>query len=439
MKRVILVIFTLVFCNQIVFSQSVTGEQRIFSLEECIEISLKNNPDLEVAKKRLDLAKSNSKAAFGAFLPSASVSAGYTRTLKERSDIPSADDLNYFNFNAGIDYNIFDGFSRSAQYDRAENQMISVKENYNYYLSYIKMNVYRLYVDVILKQQTIKIRKDNYETGRIEYEAAKARFEAGVIHEGILASQEAELANTEYQIVVAENDLNNSKASLLTMMGLPPNQTADFKESSLPLEINDALSNEAKSKFSNMEYSINEALKSRSDYLSSKANLEAAKNNIDIAKASYYPKLGLSLGWNWGNNQINYFEERSTSSLSLNFSYPIFDQFITENRVESAKFDILQTEMQLYQLEQNIRADIQKAYIYLESAQKQMEISERALNAAQKNYDISKQRFDTGAASITDYIVANNTLLTSKINRINAVYTYYLQLKEIEFSVYNLK
>ncbi len=447
MKKVVLLIAVLISANSL-YCQSVTGYNKVYSLDECIIVALKNNPDLHVNQKRIDLSKSSLRSAFGAYLPSASASAGYSRQLNEQKastayimgqliEIP-ASDPNSYQINAGIDYNLFDGFSRSASYDKADKTLASTEMNLSYYETYIKINIYRLYVDVIKKQQSLKIQKDNYETGKTEFEAIKAKFEAGTIHSGILASQEADLASREYNIVLAENDINVAKAELLYMMGLQPNLSVEFKESSLPDNITNDDANTFRTKYANLEYAINSALKDRYDYNATKLSVEASKNSLEIANAAWYPKVGLSLGWSWSNSKLSDFST-GRSYASMNINVPIFSQFNTEYQVESAKFEILQNETELYKLEQSIRNDIQKAFLIIESSQKQLEISERALNAAKKNYDITKERFEIGSASITDYILANNSYITSQLNRINSIYTYYLAQKELEFAVSNLK
>ncbi len=71
----------------------------------------------------------------------------------------------------------------------------------------------------------------------------------------------------------------------------------------------------------------------------------------------------------------------------------------------------------------------------LDAAEKQLDISNRALKSAQESYDSFNERFKVGASGITDYLTANNQLITAQINRINAVYGYLLAQKEILFAI----
>ena len=113
-------------------------------------------------------------------------------------------------------------------------------------------------------------------------------------------------------------------------------------------------------------------------------------------------------------------------------------QFIINNaidyQVETAKFQITQSEVDLFQIEQKVKQDIQTAYFTLESSEKQLDISDRALKAAQMNFEIYAERYKIGASNITEYLTANNSLIKAQLNRINAIYNYYVSQKDILFT-----
>jgi outer membrane protein TolC len=426
------------------YAQSGDMAPKKYSLKECVKIALENNPDLKTAKSKIDLGNEQVRAAMGAlYLPSAEISGGYNRQLNAEGEKTAnimgqiikvaGQDPNSYQLSAGINYSIFSGYSATANFDRSQKQLESYKLSSKYNEQYVKINVYKNYVDVIKKMQTLKIQKDNFETGKVEYEAVKAKFDAGLTHIGVLSSQESELANREYLIVQAENELRIAQASLLSVMGLRPDEEVAFDEESLPKEFSNSELSDYYASHSNLEAETGKAMSERYDIKSTKLNIDAAKDNLTYAKSGKLPKVNMSLGWSWANSELNKFGDLGRSYVGLNFSYPLFDQFRTDYEEETAKFEIIQNESELFKLEQSVRSSIKTALIILDAAKKQLEISERALNASQKNFDINKERFNTGSASMTDYIVANNSLVNAQINRINAIYSYYIARKDLEF------
>ena len=51
------------------------------------------------------------------------------------------------------------------------------------------------------------------------------------------------------------------------------------------------------------------------------------------------------------------------------------------------------------------------------------------------NYQIYNERFNIGSSNINEYYDANTRYITAQINRINAIYSYYLAQKEVQFAI----
>jgi outer membrane protein TolC len=71
----------------------------------------------------------------------------------------------------------------------------------------------------------------------------------------------------------------------------------------------------------------------------------------------------------------------------------------------------------------------------LYSAEKQLEITNRSIIAANQNFESAKERFEVGTATIVDYLTANTQLITAKINRVNAVYNYFDAQVQVKFAL----
>ncbi|HRK60759.1 MAG TPA: TolC family protein, partial [Candidatus Kapabacteria bacterium] len=79
------------------------------------------------------------------------------------------------------------------------------------------------------------------------------------------------------------------------------------------------------------------------------------------------------------------------------------------------------------------------AFLNISAAKKQIEISERSLKSAEMNYESAKERFAVGAGSITDYLLANSQVVTAKIDRISAIYTYFESKMQMQFALGELR
>ncbi|ROL61291.1 TolC family protein, partial [Bacteroidetes/Chlorobi group bacterium ChocPot_Mid] len=91
------------------------------------------------------------------------------------------------------------------------------------------------------------------------------------------------------------------------------------------------------------------------------------------------------------------------------------------------------------QLEQNILSAIKTAYLNLDASEKQLDITERALRSSELNNQSLTEKFRVGSASVTEYLTANTQLITSQINRINAIYQYFKAQKELLYAIGKLE
>jgi outer membrane protein len=114
---------------------------------------------------------------------------------------------------------------------------------------------------------------------------------------------------------------------------------------------------------------------------------------------------------------------------------PIFDNFGTNAQIQSAKYQQTQKEFELLQLEQSIRKSVQTAYLTLEAAEKQIDITQRTLKFSEQNFESNKERYSVGAAQITEYQIAANQLLSAQINRVTAVYNYIQAQKSLLYAM----
>lgn len=451
MKIKYLIITCVFLFGMQVFAQS-AGENssgKTYTLDECISIALQQNIDIKNANGQITLNEAGLKQAKGAYLPSANFSAGYSRDLNPEDGktvnvngqiiTTAGSNPNSYNMSAGVNYTIYNGWTRSASRELAEFNMQKSKLTLKQQQDYIRYYVRKLFIEVVKGKETLKIQEENRQLGLAEYDAIKAKFEAGKTHEGEVLTQETDLANREYSIVEAENNLNIAKANLMEFIGLVPDTETDFTTAGIPSDFSDDEISNFSGKYANLEDAINSALHNRPEIQSGKIAIESGKSSLKSSKSGYYPEVTAGLGWSWSNTKLADFANLSREYLSLGLSVPIFDQYRTNYQIESAKYDILQAETSLYNVEQSVRIAIRTAFLNLEASRKQLDITKRALTSAEKNYDIMKTRFDVGASNITEYQTANNSYVTARLNRVNAIYSYYMAEKELEYQTAELK
>lgn len=439
MKKILIIVFVF-FIYNIAIAQK--ADKKVYTIEECIEIALQNNLDVKLYEAKLEQSTADLTFAFGQYLPSINISTGYSRQLNAKPGftfvngqlITTDPRANSYDASIGANWLIFDGFNRDNNYSRAKYYYEANELNLKQIKIQITLQVYQYYLDVIAKKQIVITRKANFESGQKEYERIKAQYEVGLVPIDVVYFQEADLANREYEIINAENHLNQAKANLLIIMGLNPDYDIEFLEKGFPEEIRDDEINEFKNQLLPYKDLFQEAFKNRKDYQVLEIEEKAYEASLNAAYSGYYPRLSAYGGWYWSNFELDKFSELGRSSIGINLSIPIFEQFQTNYRAQNAQLQLQQVQIEKNKLEQNIISTIKLSFLNLQAAEKQLDITNKALNAAEKSYHSFSEKFRVGTASITELLNANSQLINSKINRINAIYQYLRVQKELLYA-----
>lgn len=440
------IVTALIFFNiafQSSFSQ-LQGQHSTLSLKDCMEIALKRNTDIRLSEQRVNASSADLTNAFGSFLPSINLNAGFTRQYGGNNvningqiiPIPQENiKPNSYNMGAQAQLPIFTGFSREANYSAAKNNLESQYLQMEQTAELVKINIYKQYVDVVEKMQIVKLRRQDFEMGKNELERIRANYEAGIIPIADVYAQEAELGSRELQIVAAENSVELAKATLMTTMGVPPDLSWQFLESSIPSTIEDREIKEFRTQYGSINQVVELAMQQRFDYRASNNNISAAESGITAAKSGYLPTLAAYGGWSWANYELDNVSDLGRSYVGLNISLPLFDNFNTNARIQNAELSLASRQIEKENLEFNIRTSIQSAFLNLEAAEKQIDISKRALKSAQQNHDAVQERYRVGISTLLELNEANRQLLTAQLNSITYVYSYLKAQKQILFEI----
>jgi outer membrane protein len=131
----------------------------------------------------------------------------------------------------------------------------------------------------------------------------------------------------------------------------------------------------------------------------------------------------------FGNQLNRYFGQ----ALGLNLSVPLFNAHQARTQWERAKINVRQTQLQDDQEKQTLRSNVfisyQDAFSALQkynSSKKSVAVSEKALEYAQKRYDV-------GLLGTLDLITTRNNVFTAKIQELSNHYEYVFKLKVLEF------
>jgi outer membrane protein TolC len=128
-------------------------------------------------------------------------------------------------------------------------------------------------------------------------------------------------------------------------------------------------------------------------------------------------------------------QPQNAFSAGLSLSVPLFDKMQNRLRVDEEEVVVEQNQVHLTQLEQQLRSDVAKAINNVHFTEQGLDASERSVVAAEETMRLADEKLRVGAGTQIDVVVAESQLVTARTNRINAVFSYVLAQKQLDYTL----
>lgn len=420
--------------------------QEELTLEEAITIALNRNSVLNQNKNTLETYESSLLAAYGNFLPTINASGSWdwqrSQTAGSTFNIggaiipvpPSTTETRSYGANVNANWTLFDGLSNFASLSQAKNDQESAQLLFERLKQQVVFQTINLYYNVVETKQLLRVREEDVIQQEKNLETIEERNRLGSVTIADVYQQQVQLGNSELEVIRTSNLYETLKSEFLYYLGL--DVLADYELKEDVADINtELLRNDIVNDFEKISELVTVALERRMDYKSKTIDLESAYDEITIARSGHFPSLTGNLGYNSFANSFDNLFDNNTYSVGLTLSVPIFSGFRTQNRVEIAEVFAENTEIELTDLERQIKQNIQQAFLNLQAAQKELLVSEKNVAAAEENLKIERERYNLGAGKLLDVLIVNTAYTNALVTYITSQFNYITLREELKYQV----
>jgi outer membrane protein len=419
MKWIVGFILLTMVAGGTVWAQSL---QEPLTLEESIKIALEKNLSLRSAMEGVGGARFRQKAAGTNFLPTWSgqylytqynspTTVGFSAQYGPTGEIVNTD-RGVYNLGTTVQQPIFAGGSITANYrlekygvDISKTDVETVKRD-------IVVAVREGYFNILRAEKLVDVAKQAVKQFEAQLEVSKAFFEVGIIPKNDLLQSEVRLANARQGLVKAENDLALAKSSFNILLRRHINE---------PLSVVDVLGYRPPT--IQLEESIDEALQQRPEIKGAELQVSQAKEAVKIAKSGFFPTVSFSWNYTRLSNEFDMMgdlrDERWTAQVLA--ALTIFDWGRTAYKVGESKVRVTQAEDSKTQLIEGIILEVKQDYLNLLTAEKNIDVSEKAIEQAEENLRMNEERYKYQVATATDVLDAVTLLAQAKVNYYSAL------------------
>ncbi len=394
---------------------------RKLSLDEAIQLGLKNNLSALQVETSNSLARVQRIRALSALLPTVNGSAGeYVQEINLATfgfrfpGFPTIiGPFGYSDLRAAASMNLLDWSARKSLQAAEQNQKAVALSGQDA-RDLVVEAVANSYLSIIAAGARVEAARSEAATAQALYERARDQHTAGVSPAIDELRSQVEWKARQQQLLAAQNLFAKDKLTLARVTGSPPAQDFDLSDT-VPYAPLEGLT---------PEEMLDRAHQSRGDYLSLKAQIRSAETTRDAALAERYPKLALE--GNYGANGVNVGQLHPTFAFVGSVKVNIFDGGRIHADVAQADIEIRQRKDELGSLDQHIDVDIRSALLDLKSAADQVAVARDNLDLANQTLTQARDRFVAGVTDNIEVVQAQDAVAGSQEALISSMYAHNL-------------
>lgn len=397
-------------------SQLSGQETRAISLDEAVDLGIKNSKNLKIDAAKVEETTAQWVEAKNRQLPDFKLGASYLHLFSPTVDLKTgasaAANLKINNLmygSANLTFPIYTGGRikygiQSAEY-LIEASKLMVENDKNA----IAFNISQAYNNLFKASQIIKVLEENLNAAKKRDETFQKLENNGLMARNDRLKAQLQTSNIELQLLDAQNNYNIANINMDLLLGLP--------ETTI-LKVDEAYINEMQES-QPISYYMNQATQNRKDLQALGYQIKAANVGTKAAKAESLPSFALTGGY-FAADVPGFVTVTNAINVGVGVQYNLDNLWKKNSSLQKAKAREKQLEANNELLNDQIKLEINRDYQNAALAQKKIEVYERALEQATENFRITKNKYDNGLANITDLLDADAALVGAKVNLINA-------------------
>lgn len=392
-------------------------ETRKLTLNEAIDLGLKNSHLLKSNEAKILEATANIKEAEERKLPDASVSGSYLylpvnptidmKTGAGSGGGPSVHQAIYGSANVSLP--LYAGGKIKYGIESAKLLEQAVKLDAENDRASVILNITSACINLYKAHQAIELVKENLQQSQQRVKDLSNLEKNGLLARNDLLKAELQSSNIELTLLDAESNYKLACVNMNIMMGLPEQTILIPDKSGLALPAS----------IKTVEEYEQDAIQNRKDIAAVNLRKKNADINLKSIKADKYPSIALTGGY-IAADIPKFLTVYNAVNIGVGVKYNIASLWKNKSKIQQAEARIKQLSANESMLTDNIRMQINEAFQgYLVSVKK-IEVYEKAITQATENYRITKNKYNNSLATTTDLLEADVALFQAKLRVTNA-------------------
>jgi len=406
--------------------EPLAAQQLEVTLPEAVRRALDVQPAVVQARGAVTNAGWQKRAAYGAFLPTVSL----TSTASRQNDttvggigvkIPPG----IYTYNTGLtaSVDLFTGFKRLASYrnaDATEDAADAGLANQRYQVTAATQ---QLFFTTLADEELVRVAQAQVQRAQEERQISVNKFQAGAATRSDTLTSTVDLGNAQLALLQAQANLATAQANLARQIGVDGTVRA-VPDSQLPA-LPDTTGLRAA------------ALQQAPAVTQATAQERAASASTWTSRSQFWPKLtatyntssqGLTQPWNGFDSPT----QKNLNRFTIGLSWTLFDGFTREQAVAQSSVSLDVARAQTADTRRQLSAQLTQQLAATFTGHAQIGITGANVVAAAEALRVQQERYRLGAATLLDLLTAEANLTQAQVNQVQARYNYLISRAQVE-------
>ena len=400
-----------------------------------VQIALAESPQLRISRTQADQAGADRLAAWGAFLPTASVGASLSRSRFARRTFVGEEGLSEqlpdvlnsssqsASQNVDLSWTVLDGGRRFAALSESQARLRAQQRRYDDQQRFVVVTVRREFLDALRRQELLDLTRAQIADRELELDIAQRRYAIAAVERTDVLAAESNLLDARITLLNEQNLLRAGLEQLVVSMGLPP-ETADglvlTGDEGMPEGVPD------------VEGIVRTALTADPELAALEAERAAATAGMWSARTRYLPRIqvgfGVSRGENFGpDDSFWQFDPGDTSEgLRVSASWSLFDGFAREQQNARASAARRQAEEELRRRSIELERDVRRYAAEIRQLAQTLDLLDQRFAISRERLEMEQERYRNGTGSFIALQQAVSAAQSAETSLILRQYDYLI-------------
>lgn len=405
--------------------------QQVLTPEQAIDLALKNNYDIRLAKNDAAITANDYAYANLAFAPRVNATANkvwnQTQTKQEFANGSKRDTsgihASTLSANVSLAWTLFDGLKMFATRQKLESLRdlgeLAVKDQ----VVTTVANIIAGYYNVVQQKQQLRNLAEQLSISEERVKLSDAKFQTGLGPKTDWLQSKVDYNALKASYLRQQTLIEQSKATLNQLMAVEAGNTQYDVLDTIPL---------------NMDLSYGglrqEALQKNTGLMVAQQNLRVSQLQLKESKGDYFPVINFNSAYNYSRVNSNaatnsfspIYNQNGVISYGFSASIPIFNGLNVKRQVNAAKLNVGYQQLALENTRTIVDLSLTTAFKDYEYYKTALTLEDENLGLARENVMVAMERFRQGVSTVIEMKEAQQSLEDAYNRLINARYNVKL-------------